>query len=324
MSEFKKRSLYDIYFKMTLEEVVDYYQQLRKMQLENHDLVKGIQIRKALYGIVKVVLMLDALTSKRKVTILNDDRNITLDYLTRYKEEGNFKELRKHPKIYAASHMGRYDCESVVQAINENANILMSDPGVSYKDIDGILLRIMGVTWFDHDVKEDRRYANEREIEVLRKGGNCLLFPEAGYCIDPIAPVGEIHPGFAKRAIITNSNIVPISLEQYENDNIKNYVVNIGNTVLTNNTNVSNAEDLSKLIREEMIRLKKEIWEIYGGAKPTEEEFKNDPLSLDKYKDRIDFMMRDVPSYYKVTNIVKELYRPSEIAIKSLKDISYL
>ena len=42
--------------------------------------------------------------------------------------------------------------------LGENANILMSDPGVSYKDIDGIMLRIMGVTWFDHDIKEDRKY----------------------------------------------------------------------------------------------------------------------------------------------------------------------
>jgi hypothetical protein len=324
MGDFKKKSLYDIYFKMTLEEVVDYYQQLRKIQLENHDLVKGIQIRKALYGVVKVILMLDALAGKRKVTILNDDRNTTLDYISRYKDQGNPYELKKHPKIYAATHMGRYDCESVVQAINENANILMSDPGVSYKDIDGIMLRLMGVTWFDHDVKEDRRYANERETEVLRQGGNCLLFPEAGYCIDPIAPVGEIHPGFAKRAIKTKANIVPISLEQYENDGIKNYIVNIGNTVLTNGTNLGDAEDLSFLIRDEMIRLKKEIWAIYGGAKPTEEEFKNDPFALDKYKERIDFMMRDVPSYYKITNIVKELYRPSEVAIKALKDISYL
>ena len=45
---------------------------------------------------------------------------------------------------------------------------------------------------------------------------------------------------------------------------------------------------------------------------------------LPEYKDRIDFMMRDVPSYYKVTNIVKELYRPSEIAIKSLNRRSIL
>ena len=326
MESFKKRSLYDIYFKMTLEEVIDYYQQLRKEQLKNNDLVRGIQIRKALYRVVKVIFMLDALMTKRKATILNDDRKYTIDYSTLTKDEYiNFNsDFKKHPKIYTATHIGRYDCESVVQAINENTNILMSDPGVSYKDIDGIMLRLMGVTWFDHDNKLDRKYANLRETEVLKQGGSCLLFPEAGYCIDPIAPVGEIHPGFAKRAINTKAHIVPVSLEQYEDNNVKNYVVNIGNTILTDNTSSEEAEDLSFFVRDEMRRLKKEIWNIYGGAKPTKEEFENDPLSLDKYKERIDFMMRDVPSYYKVTNIVKELYKPSQVAIKSLKDISYL
>ena len=327
MVDFEKKSLFDIYFKMTLEEVVEYYQQLRKYQLENNeDLVKGLEVRKALYKVVKVLLFLDSIANKRKVTILKDDRYSALDYKTKKIEEYNKNNFpyKNNPKIYAASHMGRYDCESVVTAINENANVLMSDPGVTYKDVDGLILRIMGVTWFDHENKLDRKYANLRETEVLKQGGNCLLFPEAGYCIDPIAPVGKLHPGFAKRAIETNANIIPISLEQYEDKNVKNYVVNIGNTIKTNNTNKDEYEELAIYVQNQMIDLKKEIWNIYGGAKPTQEEFNNDPLSLDKYKERIDFMMRDVPSYYTVKEIAKEIYQPSEVAIKSLKKISYL
>ncbi len=61
MVGFEKKNLFDIYFKMTLEEVIDYYQRLRKYQLENNDnLVKGLEVRKALYGVVKVLLFLDA------------------------------------------------------------------------------------------------------------------------------------------------------------------------------------------------------------------------------------------------------------------------
>ncbi len=61
MVGFEKKSLFDIYFKMTLEEVIDYYHRLRKYQLENNDnLVKGLEVRKALYGVVKVLLFLDA------------------------------------------------------------------------------------------------------------------------------------------------------------------------------------------------------------------------------------------------------------------------
>ena len=327
MVGFEKKNLFDIYFKMTLEEVVDYYQRLRKYQLENNDnLVKGLEVRKALYGVVKVLLFLDAISCKRKVTVLNDDRYGVFDYASKEFSQYSKKDypFNNKPKEYVASHIGRYDCESVVTAIGENANILMSDPGVSYKDIDGIILRIMGVTWFDHNNKLDRKYANLRETEVLKQGGNCLLFPEAGYCIDPVAPVGKIHPGFAKRAILTNAGIVPISLEQYEDNKIKNYVVNIGNTISTDNVSLEEYKALAEYVNNEMINLKKDIWKVYGGEKPTLEEFNNDPLALDKYKDRIDFMMRDVPSYYTIKVIAEEIYQPSEISIKSLNKINYL
>ena len=73
-----------------------------------------------------------------------------------------------------------------------------------------------------------------------------------------------------------------------------------------------------------MTLLKREIWSIYGGGKPTEEEFLSNPNSLEEYKKWIDFTMRDVPSYYTIDDIMREVYCPSELTINSLEKIGYL
>ena len=326
MVDFEKKNLFDIYFRMTLEEVVDYYQQLRKYQLENNDLVKGLEIRKRLYAIIKFFMFIDSISNKRKVTVLNDDRYTIFDYKTKEFKEYSEKDypLKNRAKTFVATHIGRYDCESVVSILGETADVLMSDAGVTYKDLDGLVLRMMGVTWFDHDISLDRHYANLKQTEVLLRNGNVLLFPERGYCIDPINPVGKIHPGFAKRSIATQSAIVPISLEQYQEGNIKNYIVNVGNSITTTNMDVEQYQELAEYINDYMIELKKDIWNVYGGAKPTLEEFLNDPFALENYKEKMDFMMRDVPDYYTLQVIARELYQPSEIAIESLKQLKYI
>lgn len=329
MADFKKKSLLDIYFKMTLEEVVEYYQQLRKYELENDSEVKGIQIRKAMYQIVKIILMLDELSKKRRVIIHDDKRNIIHDYLNNEEIERRKKLFRSKiqkdkTRIYSCTHMGRFDIESAIRGVNDSCSFVMADPGVSYQNADGILLRLNGVTWFDLDNRTDRHAANVRQLKVLNNGGNELVFPEAAYNLEPVEIVGKLHPGVVRRAIKTDSYVIPVSIEQYQNLKTKDYILNIGKSVDVHDTQLEESEQIAEYVRQQMIELKKEIWKIYGGEKPTEEEFKNDPLSLEKYKEKIDFIMRDVPSYYTIEQIARDYYQPSELMIDSLKKIKYL
>ena len=325
MEKFEKKNLYEIYRKMSLDEVIKYYQELRKYEYEKNDPIKGIKIRQALYKLINLILKLDALDKKRKVTIIGDNRNI-IDYYKEQKEEQlNCHIPKDKSRIYTCTHIGRFDIESALQAVGEGCYFIMADPGETYQNIDGLLLRVNGVSWFDMYNRFDAHTVNERQLKVLSQGGNELNFGEAAYCLDPVNPVGRIHPGVARRAIQTDSRIVPVSMEQYEDEKgIKDYVVNIGKSIDLTGATTSDIPMVSTYVQEAMIDLKKEIWAQYGGAKPTEEEFKSNPNALDEYKKWVDFIMRDVPEYYTVEDIMREVYAPSELTVESLEKIGYL
>lgn len=83
MEDFKRENLFNIYFKMTQEEVITYYQNLRKQLYLEDEPIRGIEIRKKLYKIIRLILKIDALCAKRNVSILSDSRNLIYDYKTK-------------------------------------------------------------------------------------------------------------------------------------------------------------------------------------------------------------------------------------------------
>ena len=325
MENFEKKNLYEIYRKMSLDDVIKYYQELRKYEYEQDNPIKGIKVRKALYKLINLILRLDAISKKRKVTIIGDERNV-IHYFKAAKDELlNTKMPKDKSRIYSCTHIGRYDIESALQAVGESCYFIMADPGESYQNVDGLLLRANGVSWFDMYNRFDAHTVNERQLKVLSQGGNELNFGEAAYCLDPVNPVGKIHPGVARRAIKTDSRIIPVSMEQYEDEKgIKEYVVNIGKSIDLTGASLSESEAVSYFVQDEMIELKKKIWQQYGGGKPTEEEFMTNPNALEEYKKWIDFIMRDVPDYYTVEDIMREVYSPSKLTVESLEKIGYL
>ena len=113
-------------------------------------------------------------------------------------------------------------------------------------------------------------------------------------------------------------------MEQYENKGIKEYILNNGKSINLTGAEINEAETIALFIQKEMIDLKREIWYFFGGSKPSEEEFINDPEGLQKYKRWVDFIMRDVPSYYTIEDIMSEVYSPSQLTIDSLEKIGYL
>ncbi len=329
MEDFKRENLFNIYFKMTQEEVITYYQNLRKQLYLEDEPIRGIEIRKKIYKIIRLILKIDALCAKRNVSILSDSRNLIYDYKTKkisYIQPSicRSKIQRDKSRIYTCTHIGRYDIESALYGVNDNCYFIMGDPGETYQNVDGLLLRANGVSWFEMYNKFDAHTVNVRQTKVLSQGGNELNFGEAAYCLDPVNPVGKIHPGVVKRAIKTDSRIIPVSMEQYENKGIKEYILNIGKSINLTGAEINEAETIALFIQKEMIDLKREIWYFFGGSKPSEEEFINDPEGLQKYKRWVDFIMRDVPSYYTIEDIMSEVYSPSQLTIDSLEKIGYL
>lgn len=233
--------------KLPLEEVEDYYRSLRKAQYEQNMPIEGIEKRKENYSQIKFLMQLDKIMNLRTMKIVGDKRVET-----------------NAPKIYACTHIGRYDIESTVEALNESAWFLMGDPGETYLNFDGVILDKVGVIYFDMDNKLDRHIAQETCIKILQQGGNVFMFPEGAWNLDPIYPVQKLFPGIAEMVIRTGAEVIPVGIEQYRGKLLKNYYVNIGKNLVFENARTEDKEVITEIIRCKMTDLKWDIWEQHG------------------------------------------------------------
>ena len=294
MEKFEYKSFFE-QKKMNQEELNQYYKALRKYECETNAPIKGIQLRKKIYCLVKFALKMDKIFSGRTVKILSDKR-----------------EKNNKPKIYACTHIGRYDIESAIEAIGEATWFIMGDPGETYTNFNGILLRLHGVSWFamgdTEECKYDAHTVNVRQKKILTLGGNELSFPEAAWNIDPVLPVGEIHPGVVKRAIATGAEIVPVAIEQYRGKYLKHYYVNIGKNIDLSNTTLDDVPQLTEELRSTMAALKWDIWEQKGRR-----DRKNLPIDYqDGYEEFINSIMCDSENGYTIEEINRTIYKPKD------------
>lgn len=308
MSNFQYKS-YFAQRKMILTELEQYYRDLRKYECEANLPIKGIELRKKIYFLVKFFLKIDKLMQNRTVNIIGDKR-IKND----------------KPKIYACTHIGRFDIESALEAINESAWFIMGDPGETYRNLDGLILKMNGVSWFDMgttpELKYDAHTVNVRQMKILSSGGNEMCFPEAAWNIDPLLPVGEINPGPVKRAIKTGAEIIPIAIEQYRDGKKKNYYVNIGKNIDLTGANLGDVLTIAEDVRGIMGSLKWEIWEQYGQQKQSEIT----GTWEEEYEKFIDSIMCDTENGYTIEEIERTKYhRPDyKQAEKEIDVFSYL
>ncbi len=291
MDEFEYKTLIQ-QKKMALDELRQYHKDLRRYECENNITPKGIEIRKRTYHLIRLILKIDHLLSMRTVKVIGDRRTDT-----------------EKSKIYTCTHIGRYDIESAIEAIGEAAWFIMGDPGETYQNFDGLLLRGYGVSWFEMDDPYDAHTVNVRQKNILLAGGNELSFPEAAWHLDPIYPVGELHPGAVRRAIHTDSVIIPVGIEQYRGRFFKNYYVNIGEVMDIKGAQLSDAVDISRKLREDMAGLKYEIWENYGKCKRSS----LNPDWQAAYEEFIDSIMCDTENGYTIEEIEKTKYKDESV-----------
>ena len=131
-----KKSILEL-LKMSLEELNTYYRKLRKEAYENNEPIKGVEIRKKLHGLVKTIIDIEKKLEEFSTEILSDE---------------SIKGER--PRIYAVTHVARFDIESAVEAAKEGAYIVWGDPGELYRNPERLFLEMIGMLFVDTDNKD--------------------------------------------------------------------------------------------------------------------------------------------------------------------------
>ena len=183
------------------------------------------------------------------------------------------------PKIYAVSHVGKFDIEVVSEAIKDHYYLLSGD----YEHIQGIIdapfIGLNGVIYFNERVKEDRKLAVEKMISHLQDGGNLMYFPEGTWNVTPNLPVLPCYWGIVDIAKKGNADVIPVGADQVD----KTFTISIGKNLDMNKYGDTKEEKTKAIneIRDSLATLKWEIWESFGQYK--RENIQND--EWEKYKE---------------------------------------
>lgn len=269
--------------RMLLEqkELEKYYRELRKYELNNKNPEIGIKIRKKLNKILVLLFNISTYLSGQKLEILKDER-ITND----------------KPKIYAVTHIGRYDIEMSIKAIKENCYFVWGDPGLLYKSPEKILTNIIGTIFVDTDNKDDRHLSLETMCKLLNHGANIQIYPEGAWNLQKNEPVMKLYTGAVEAAIRTGAEIIPVAIEQYD----KRYVVNIGKNIDLKDKQISDKRELTDELRNIMCTLKWEIWEQQG-------IYERKEIPENWYNEFVENIMKDSDNGYTLEEIERTRYK---------------
>ena len=134
---------------------------------------------------------------------------------------------------------------------------MLGDPGILYKKLIYQGLKLNGVIPLETKNRLDRKVAYNRSIELLKNGGNLLIYPEGAWNVSPNEIVMKTFVGTVRMAKETGAYIVPIAVEQYG----KNFYFNIGkNYGIASNSN-KNENELNNELRDKLATLKWQIME---------------------------------------------------------------
>lgn len=227
---------------MAIDELVKYYAEYRKYKFINGYELRGIAIRKKINFIIKLILKIDQVLSKEEIIVISDRHNKNNDV----------------PKIYACTHIGGNDIQRTFQVIKTPAYLMLGDPGILYRMPIYQGLKLNGVIPLETGDREDRKIAYHRSIELLKKGGNLLIYPEGAWNVSPNSIVMKTFNGAVRMAMETGAEIVPIGVEQYD----KKFYFNIGKEYNISCETQKSVDELNGELRDKLAKLKWEIMEL--------------------------------------------------------------
>lgn len=229
---------------MNTQELSEYYRLKRKKDFERKKPLRGIKLRRRIHLLPLNLLKLDRALAREKLTVLVDHR----------REKGH-----KYPVIYVCTHIGSNDIQRIFEAIEEHAYLFLGDPRGAYRGEFGFLLFLNGAICLETRDKADRHIAKERAIELLKRNGSLMIFPEGAWNPSPQLLVMKIFKGTAEMLQAAHAIMVPVAIEQYE----CTYYVNIGEEYDFSDSSLSTLE-ITERIREILATLRWQIWESRG------------------------------------------------------------
>lgn len=262
-----------------------YYQNKRKYEYENKLALKGIDIRKKLHSVILSLIKIKYLFSGIKVKVIGDARVRT-----------------DRPVIYASTHIGRYDVESNVLVLKDHFYIFYGNPGLVYRNMNGLLLYLNGVIYANTHSKSDRLIGKEACIQLLKQGGNLLIYPEGAWNITENQVVMKLFTGAVEMAIRGQADIVPVAMEQYGNT----YHVNIGKNIDYTKVPLDKKREKSDELRDILCTLRWEIWEKAGITKRVDIPENYGDIYLKN-------IMSQSPGDYTVEDIIRTRYRDKNV-----------
>lgn len=200
--------------------------------------VRWIQVKKCIRPFMRLCLYIQRLFTGFKIEFINKDLEPT-----------------DRQRVFAVSHIGKWDFEIVNEVIKSHFHILAADFMNMQGTVSGIFMKLFGVIFVDETDKDDRHNTKLMMESVLRQGDNMMLFPEAAWNFSENEIIYDIVFGAVDIAINTESVITPICIEQYGN----RFVINIGKNFVPTEKVESTRE-----LRDIMASLKWEIWEREG------------------------------------------------------------
>lgn len=138
---------------------------------------------------------------------------------------------------------------------------MLGDPGILYKMSIYYGLKLNGVISLETTDKVDRKIAYAKAVELLSNNGNLLIYPEGAWNVSPNVIVMKIFTGTVRLVMETGAEIIPIAVEQYDN----NFYFNIGkNYKIDVDFRDDSVRYRNDELRDKLATLKWEIMERQG------------------------------------------------------------
>lgn len=263
--------------KMDIPELSEYYMLKRKERFDAGIPLKGIKLRKLIHPFPYFLVKLDRVLKKRNFELINDDRIKT-----------------NRPVIYACTHIGGDDVQAAFEGIKKHAYLFMGDPKGAYKDEGGLLVFMNGVIILETKNKDDRRIAKIRATELLNRRADLAMYPEGAWNLSPNLLVMGLYLGLVQIARATGADIVPVGIEQYDND----FVVSIGKNISMEETKNMSEQELNLYLRDCMATEKWRIIESRGinnrkDINTTIDDFETEIINRCPYEFTVEDMKND-------------------------------
>lgn len=230
-----------------IKEISQYYRDLRKWQYENNVSLTDKAEFDKYYPILQKLFKVLMIISFRPVKIHKDLR----------------VNNSNRPKIYAVTHIGRYDIEASFITKNEQAVYLWGDPGDLYLSPEKKIIDKVGAVFIDTDYRDDCNIGLETIIRYLKAGTNTQIYPEGAWNIIENKAVMRCYDGAVIAAIEGEADIIPVAIQDYG----RKIYVSYGESIDVSNMTLENVKEGTALLRDVLATLKWELIEEYSGKK---------------------------------------------------------